>query len=123
MDYNTLVGSKGTEGSVKYWINHAEVPASSVIADAQAEIYSRLRVREMLVQASLAITVGMSAIALPVSFLDPESLSDNYQVDVSLRSPMALSRMRWKDSTGGVLSGPISNYSIFSGALQFDMAS
>jgi hypothetical protein len=123
MDYNTLVGSKATEGSIKYWINHSELPASSILADAQAEIYARLRVREMLVQTPLAITVGMSALALPDRFLDPESLSDNYRVDVSLRSPMALTRMRWLDNAGNIISGPISNYAIFSGALQFDMAS
>lgn len=123
MDYNTLVGSKSTEGSIKYWINHAELPASSVLTDAQAEIYARLRVREMLTQTTLAITVGMSAIDLPARFLDPESLQDQFLADIQLRSPMALSRMRWTDANGNFLSGPIGNYAIFAGKLQFDTSS
>lgn len=123
MDYATLVGAKSTEGSIKYWVNHSELPASSILADAQAEIYARLRVHDMLVPTTLAITTGMSSIALPARFLDPASLTDQYRTEVCLRSATALSRMRVVDTSGALISGPVSNYAIFGGKFQFDMAS
>jgi hypothetical protein len=47
MDYTTLIATKSTLGSIKNWINWDAAPAEVILTEAQAMIYSRLRVREM----------------------------------------------------------------------------
>jgi hypothetical protein len=123
MDYTTLVAGKTTVGSIQYWINHSEVPSDDVLKDAQAEIYARLRVREMRASSTLALVVGTSSLALPAGFLDPIAMKDQYRCDVYLRSADELDGMRVLDSLGVLASGPIENYAIFDEALQFDMKS
>lgn len=75
MSYTTLTGAKTVEGSIKYFVNHSEVPSASILESAQAMIYSKLRTREMkeLLQ-NVSIAAGASTITLPTRFQDPISL-------------------------------------------------
>jgi hypothetical protein len=123
VDYNTLAGAKSLEGSLKYWVNHSELPVGEIITDAQNEVYSRLRVREMLASASLSIAVNDSTAPLPSGFLDPLSLLDQWGDDIVLRDLRVLRRLRSFDSTGTLIVGPISNYAINGTTILFDMAS
>jgi hypothetical protein len=123
MDYTTLVATKDTVGSLKYWVNHEFVPADEILKDAQAEIYSRLRTREMRVSTPLSITIGMSEIALPADFLDPLSLKDQYKSDIRLLSPDALEDQRVLDASGNLIQSLISDYAIFDEKFKFDTAS
>src|SRR4051794_36058160 len=123
MNYTTLANTKGTEGSLKYWVNHEYLPVGEIITDAQNEIYSRLRVREMRKQANLAISIGTSALNLPTGFLDPISLKDQYKCDVTLLSADKLEDLRSFDNSGALISAPIGAYAIFGEQLQFDTQS
>lgn len=123
MDYTTLVGTKDTVGSLKYWVNHEFVPADEILKDAQAEIYSRLRLREMRASTSLSITIGMSEIALPADFLDPTSFKDQFKCDLRLLSPDALEDQRLLDASGNLIQSLISAYAIFDEKFKFDTAS
>lgn len=69
--YTILTGAKSVEGSIKFWANHSSVPADQVLTEAQAFIYSRLRVREMIATATVTAAIGASTFTLPTRFLEP----------------------------------------------------
>ena len=49
MSFTTLMGDKNTEGAIKYYVRHSEVPSASILESAQGYIYSKLRTRQMKV--------------------------------------------------------------------------
>lgn len=71
MDYNSLVGSKSTPGSIINWTSYTKLDVTTVVDEAQALIYGILRVREMRTEWTFGIRVGNSQQALPARFLDP----------------------------------------------------
>lgn len=74
MNYTTLVADKSTEGSIKYFVRHSEVPSTYCLERAQDAIYQILRVREMLVRATGTISTGTSTITMPSDILEPKLL-------------------------------------------------
>ena len=73
--YTTLVGAKTTDGSIRQWVNDSTIPAESILTEAEAWIYERLRVREMIAVASpFTFAVDTASAALPSDFLDPIQL-------------------------------------------------
>ena len=71
MDYNTLVANKNTAGSIQNWINDATVDPTTVLVEAQAHIYAKLRVEEMIVTTSaFAVPANVENIAMPSGCLD-----------------------------------------------------
>lgn len=73
MTYTILTGSKDTEGSIKYFVRHSEVPSDSILTSAQSLIYSMLRVREMKVRVKGSLTIGTDTLTLPTDFLEAVS--------------------------------------------------
>ena len=73
MDYTTLVSDNTTNGSIKYWINYSRIDAAGILTDAQAWIYQRLRVRDMLQTADVTISSGASTAAFPSDYPRSES--------------------------------------------------
>jgi hypothetical protein len=71
MDYTTLVAAKTTAGSIANWVNRGDLPVTDILAEAEAWIYQRLRVREMQQIATLTFAEDASSAALPDGFLDP----------------------------------------------------
>lgn len=72
MDYSTLVAGKTTSGSLANWVNRSDLPTSTILAESQAWIYQRLRVREMQErQVPFTFTTSGNSLALPSRFLDP----------------------------------------------------
>lgn len=71
MNYTTLMSDKNTAGSIRNWINDSSVDPGTVLAEAQAHIYAKLRVQEMITTTS-AFAVGANAenVAAPASCLD-----------------------------------------------------
>lgn len=74
MDYTTLIADKSTEGSIKYFVRHSEVPSTHILTMAESFIYARLRCREMVNRIYTDIASGENAITLPVRFREPISL-------------------------------------------------
>lgn len=70
MDYNTLVSDKTTPGSVKFSINWDRIDSAGIVAEAEAFIYSKIRVREMRATASLSFSAGASNVAYPGDYRD-----------------------------------------------------
>lgn len=71
MNYNTLVGPKGTAGSILNWAGWSKVDVGTVVDEAQFLLYSMLRVREMKTPWTFGMIVGQCAQPLPTRFLDP----------------------------------------------------
>lgn len=74
MNYTTLVADKSTEGSIKYFVRHSEVPSDYILERAQDAIYQVLRVREMVKRLEGTITTGDTTLVLPTDTLEIMSL-------------------------------------------------
>lgn len=124
MDFDTLVAGKDTAGSIKRWVNYAELDAEDILIEAQALIFQALRVREMRSVWSPTIAIGDSSKALPTGFLDPigRHIRDNKNMQFPFIHEQELIDRRTYDADGDLLSGTPSVVSIFDEALQFDMA-
>lgn len=120
MDYNTLIANKQTANSLAARINYALLPAADLIYDAQCEIFTRLRVREMRTSFSAAVAVGASSSPLPDGYLDALDLRGPYGCPLKRVSDERLLDMRCYDATGALISGVPSRYGISDGAFQFD---
>jgi len=71
MDYPTLVANKGTPGSIMNWLNDSSVDPDTILSEAQAHIYAKLRVQEMIVKDSaFAVTEGDESVDAPDGCLE-----------------------------------------------------
>jgi hypothetical protein len=75
MDYNTLVASETTVGSLKYAINWSRIDSAGIVAEAEAWIFAKIRVRQMVTESDVAIASGATSAAFPTGYLDPLHLS------------------------------------------------
>jgi hypothetical protein len=123
MDFTSLTADKTTSGSIRRWVNHADVDSDAVLEDAQALIFQTLRVREMRSEFTpLTLSAGDSYKALPAGFLDPVALHDQTNtIKLKLRAEEWLADKRAYEN-GVLTTGTPHNYAIFSEALQFDVA-
>lgn len=110
-DYTTLTGTKATEGSIRWWANHSLVPAAQVLTEAQAWIFSRLRVREMIASEQVTIAAAASTFTLPTRFIEPIRLLPNGWSDDLPFVHEALNR-RYRDSDGNLEEGDPTEWTI-----------
>lgn len=71
MSYSTLIGTKATVGSLKSWVSYNKLDPVTIVDEAQALLYSLLRVREMQVDTAFTMALSTSYQPLPTGFLDP----------------------------------------------------
>ncbi len=71
MDYDTLIGPRTAEGSIKYFVQHHDVPSEFILDRAQSMIYSLLRVREMVTRSEGTIATDAVSLAMPTGMLHP----------------------------------------------------
>jgi hypothetical protein len=71
MNYTTLTGSVSTAGSIKYAINYDRIDAAGILQEAEAWIYQRLRVRQMVATSNVTISDEASTASFPTGYLDP----------------------------------------------------
>lgn len=83
-NYNTLVGPKATIGSIRNWLNWDKVASEDVLEQAQAYIYSQLRIREMKMVTTGTIAMAATQLAMPATFLQAISfrLTGSYAQEV-----------------------------------------
>lgn len=87
MDYSTLVAGPDVKGSIQYWINYTRIDSESILEEAQAWIYSKIRTRDMLAAEDIAIATGATTLDFPANYLDP----------LHLGIPGYMNRLRLKD--------------------------
>ena len=66
MTYTILTGAKSVAGSIASWVNNSSFPASTVLEEAEAWIYGRLRVREMLTALDGTMVTGAAGATIPL---------------------------------------------------------
>lgn len=77
MDYNQLIASKSTPGSIAAWLNNSTIQndVPEIILEAESWIYRRLRHWRMLTPISAGtMTIGLDYLTLPSDLLEPFSL-------------------------------------------------
>lgn len=122
MTYQTLAGAKTVPGSIRSWINWELVDVEGVMLDAQAFIYTQLRVRQMEALETIALSAGASSAPLPDRFLDPVEMRDITHGGAEIENVHItdLEAVRYWDN--GVLSeGVPCRYSVYGEDLQFDV--
>lgn len=70
LSYTTLTGAKTVDESIANWVNNATVPAATVLTEAQAALYTSLRVRDMLARQEDTIAKDATTLALPARYLE-----------------------------------------------------
>src|SRR5215471_19937752 len=122
MTYASLVADKNTVGSIKYWINYSRIDSDTVLAEAQALIFQRLRVREMrTLDTSISVVATDYQKALPAHFLEARllcSVPDN--LEYKLRSGSEVMARRQFNADGTLTDGPPQFFAIFDEMLQFE---
>lgn len=111
INYTTLTAAKTTSGSIANWVNRSDAPVTNILTEAQAWIYERLRVREMLSSGTLAFSSDSASASLPSDFLDPVQVKVyNQTAELPYVDPAALAQDL--DSGGSVRAGTPARYTI-----------
>jgi hypothetical protein len=76
MNFNDLIGPKSRAGSIQNFVRYKPVPGEVVLEEAQALIFSELRIREMRASSVITLGVGAFTAALPTGYLDPIAMRD-----------------------------------------------
>jgi hypothetical protein len=119
-DYDTLVASKQTPGSIKYWVNHEMVDPDLILTEAQAYIYERVRTWEMRTTASVSIPFNSSTIPLPAHFLEVIKMRFNELADDDLEYVHEHLLRRERDATGQLYTAPPRFWAITDRQIQFE---
>ncbi len=121
MDYNSLVGDVATTGSIRQLINWSRVDAEGILAEAQAWIIARIRVRQMLASADVAIAPDASSAAFPPGYLDPIHLGIPGVVPRIRLNDIEFFRTRLGADEAAVLpAGPPTLWADLDGAIQLN---
>lgn len=123
MDYASLTGTKGATGSIRTWINK-DVPADEILTDAQAYIFRRLRVREMLTSTTGTLTASATSLALPPRYLATARLrvTTPATFDLDRVTVEEIDDMRVYDSTGAVQTGQPDRFGVAGTSAEFAVA-
>lgn len=105
MTYTSLVGNKGVSGSIANWVSYTKLDLPPIVDEAQALIYSVLRVREMMTELSFMVALYGATIALPARFLDPigRIQLSSFNVPIRHKDSNFVQRNRNYDELSGTL--------------------
>ncbi len=123
MDYTTLIADKSTEGSIKYFVRHGEVPSEFILERAQSAIYSLLRVREMLTRAQGTILEDATTLAMPTGFLHPVLLMrrGEYKGEIDILDQQHFESRVAEDAAGDLYEGTPSQCTFDDTMFYFDV--
>lgn len=121
INWTVLTGAKTVTGSIANWLNRGDLPTDNILLEAEAWIYQRLRVREMVQDDAFTFDGGESSEALPASFLDPLAFKPfdwgglplPYFDEQSFRAP--------RDTDGDLFEGSPSRWTIIGETAHVDV--
>lgn len=124
--YTILTGAISTAGSIRNWTQHSSIPAEQILDEAQALIYTSLRVQEMIRTERVSIGAGLEYASLPDRFLDPIGFrldEDKWELDYVQENLLG----RERDADGAILTGRPERWTILTtdsdiGRMEFDVA-
>lgn len=122
MDYDTLVAAKTTEGSIKDWINYDRIPSTQILTEAEAFIYQRIRVAEMLtIDTAVSIAADATYITKPTGWQATKLFSiPGYISEVRLVDANRFYRDLALDSDAAYPSGIPTRMAYFNGKINFN---
>lgn len=124
MDFNTLTADKATLGSLQNYVNRSDIPVTDILTEAQAYIYERLRVREMMTIVPIVISASSNTAAVPADFLDPIQLVPYGQTGQIKELPYvhetAIATSR--DASGNLILGTPSRWTVSGTNIVVDVA-
>lgn len=124
MDFVTLTADKTTLGSLQNYVNRSDVPVVDILTEAQAYIYERLRVREMITITPLVVSASSNTGVVPADFLDPIQLVPYGQTGQIKELPYvhetAIATSR--DSSGNLITGTPSRWTVAGTNVVLDVA-
>ena len=122
MSYTTLIAAKTVAGSIRRDLNASQIDPEVIIEEAEALLYSALRVREQRTLATLSLALGDSTEPLPSDFLDPIGrMRDTKNLRYLQVTEGELVERRLFDSGGVLVQGQPMFWAIFDELFQFDM--
>jgi hypothetical protein len=71
MNYTSLVADVTTAGSIKRLVNRTDIDSTGILTEAQAWLYSRMRVSEMRARATISVLTSQTSSAKPTGFRSP----------------------------------------------------
>lgn len=110
--YNKLVADKRTPGSIANWGNRKDLPVTDILHEAEAKIYSKLRVFEMVTRAPITLTSGNETATAESDFL--QGLTIKWNADgrpIDLKDPVGFEESCFRDENGKLPDGMPSFYS------------
>lgn len=111
MTYTSLIGPKGTAGSIMGWVNYTKLDVETVVDEAQSLLYNALRVRNMREEWIFGVAVGQSSVVLPDRYLDPVGpiydVTNNTRYNQRIEGDIASHRI-YEPSTGTMGNNPFS---------------
>lgn len=121
MDYTTLVADETTQGSIKYWINYSRIDATGILSEAQAWIYQRIRLLQMIAEDDVSIASGASTASKPTGYLDPVHLAiPGYIHSVPYRDPETFRAALGWDTSAELPEGTPTFWSDINDQMQFN---
>lgn len=122
MEYEILIADKRTNGSIRNAINNDRIPAAWVVQEAEAFIYERLRVREMLTSTTGTLTTSGTAITLPARYRGWRDFrfTGTSVGHVRLKDPATVRAAYSYDSAGAFATGKPTMAYTFGTAAQFE---
>ncbi len=106
--YVDLVGDREQDGSIKNWCNNSSVPSATILIEAQAWIYQKVRCRQMIATATGTLASGADTITLPTRYRQPIFLffSGTASVGKHIPShkPLDWVKAKWSYDGAGVRS-------------------
>jgi len=123
MDYTTLIAAKTTEGSIKNWVNRSDIPATTIVPEAEAWVYEEgmLRVREMVATTVFTFDATLNEEGLPSDFLDPVQYLP-YGWSRPLRYVPESSLLDYRDEDGALFTGDPTRWAVVGTTAKIDSA-
>lgn len=109
MTWASLTSPKGTAGSIANWVSYTKLDINTIVDEAQALLYTMLRVREMRTQGVFLLQTGFSEVALPARFLDPIGRLEgvDFNLRIAHKDETFVQRARtYTNSTGSLGTNP-----------------
>jgi hypothetical protein len=122
MDYATLVASKVVPGSIANWINRDTTDGPTILTEAQAYIYTRLKHWRMKAEVEDFMIYGQAFIDVPDDFIDAREfrITGNYNKRLKRGDERPIQAHYNYDVNGSRVLETPGWYYITAGGLSFD---
>lgn len=120
ISWTTLTGAKTVVGSIANWVNRSDLPTDNILLEAEAWIYQRLRIRNMMERVVFQFDLGAQTEPLPSDFLDPISFTP-YRHTIPLVYLHEEKLIEQRDDANALISGEPTSWAIIGDTAYVDV--